>query len=82
MCVCMSFLSIPLIFPQQAVSLVGAQLASQYGETEKKQAFEELITDAEWGIQLGKLGVCIPLFYLGIGNKYIVGPDCCVLMCT
>ncbi|XP_066465725.1 kinetochore-associated protein 1 [Tiliqua scincoides] len=40
-----------------AVSLVGAQFASHYEETEKKQAFEELISDAEWGIQLGKLGI-------------------------
>nr|XP_028567001.1 kinetochore-associated protein 1 isoform X2 [Podarcis muralis] len=40
-----------------AVGLVGVQLASHYEETNEKQAFEELITDAEWGIQLGKLGI-------------------------
>ncbi|XP_060125558.1 kinetochore-associated protein 1 isoform X2 [Zootoca vivipara] len=40
-----------------AVGLVGVQLASHYDETNEKQAFEELITDAEWGIQLGKLGI-------------------------
>ncbi|XP_061458335.1 kinetochore-associated protein 1 isoform X2 [Rhineura floridana] len=40
-----------------AVGLVGAQLASCYDETKVKQAFEELIIDAEWGIQLGKLGI-------------------------
>ncbi|XP_053135702.1 kinetochore-associated protein 1 isoform X2 [Hemicordylus capensis] len=40
-----------------AVSLLGAQLASHYKEEEKKQAFEELITDAEWGIQLGEFGI-------------------------
>uniref|UniRef100_A0A8D2LKT5 Kinetochore associated 1 n=1 Tax=Varanus komodoensis TaxID=61221 RepID=A0A8D2LKT5_VARKO len=40
-----------------AAGLVGTQLASQYEETKEKEAFEELITDAEWGIQLGKLGI-------------------------
>uniref|UniRef100_A0A8C3SHX3 Kinetochore associated 1 n=1 Tax=Chelydra serpentina TaxID=8475 RepID=A0A8C3SHX3_CHESE len=40
-----------------AVALVGAQLASHYGEAGERQKFEELITDAEWGIQLGKLGI-------------------------
>ncbi|XP_033030279.1 kinetochore-associated protein 1 [Lacerta agilis] len=41
-----------------AVGLVGVQLASHYyDETNEKQAFEELITDAEWGIQFGKLGI-------------------------
>ncbi|XP_063000381.1 kinetochore-associated protein 1 [Elgaria multicarinata webbii] len=40
-----------------AIGLVGAQLASHYEETKEKQAFEELVTAAEWGIQLGKLGI-------------------------
>ncbi|EMP37117.1 Kinetochore-associated protein 1 [Chelonia mydas] len=40
-----------------AVALVGAQLASHYGEAGERQKFEELITDAEWGIQFGKLGI-------------------------
>ncbi|KFQ38772.1 Kinetochore-associated protein 1, partial [Mesitornis unicolor] len=40
-----------------AVALVGAQLAKQYGEAEKEKKFQELITDAEWGIQLGKFGI-------------------------
>lgn len=52
------FFFITISFPhKQAVGLVGVQLASHYEETNEKQAFEELITDAEWGIQLGKLGV-------------------------
>ncbi|NXN15800.1 KNTC1 protein, partial [Indicator maculatus] len=40
-----------------AVALVGAQLANQCGEEEEKQKFQELVTDAEWGIQLGKFGI-------------------------
>ncbi|NXC42411.1 KNTC1 protein, partial [Penelope pileata] len=40
-----------------AVALVGAQLATQYGETAEEKKFQELITDAEWGIQLGKFGI-------------------------
>uniref|UniRef100_A0A674JS58 Kinetochore associated 1 n=1 Tax=Terrapene triunguis TaxID=2587831 RepID=A0A674JS58_9SAUR len=40
-----------------AVALVGAQLASHYGEAGERQKFKELIIDAEWGIQLGKLGI-------------------------
>ncbi|TFK14050.1 ankyrin repeat domain-containing protein 65 [Platysternon megacephalum] len=40
-----------------AVALVGAQLASHYGEPGEIQKFKELIIDAEWGIQLGKLGI-------------------------
>ncbi|NWX97118.1 KNTC1 protein, partial [Nothoprocta ornata] len=40
-----------------AVALVGAQLATHCGEEEEKRKFQELITDAEWGIQLGKFGI-------------------------
>ncbi|NXP48746.1 KNTC1 protein, partial [Heliornis fulica] len=40
-----------------AVALVGEQLANQYGEAEEKKKFQELVTDAEWGIQLGKFGI-------------------------
>ncbi|NWI17511.1 KNTC1 protein, partial [Crypturellus soui] len=40
-----------------AVALVGAQLATHYGEGHEKRKFQELITDAEWGIQLGKFGI-------------------------
>ncbi|NXG19520.1 KNTC1 protein, partial [Grallaria varia] len=40
-----------------AVALVGAQLADQNGEAEEKRKFQELVIDAEWGIQLGKFGI-------------------------
>ncbi|XP_025914482.1 kinetochore-associated protein 1 isoform X4 [Apteryx rowi] len=40
-----------------AVALVGAQLAAHCGEEEEKKKFQELVTDAEWGIQLGKFGI-------------------------
>ncbi|NWZ64360.1 KNTC1 protein, partial [Acrocephalus arundinaceus] len=40
-----------------AVALVGAELANQYGEAEEKRKFQELVVDAEWGIQLGKIGI-------------------------
>uniref|UniRef100_A0A674H0T4 Kinetochore associated 1 n=1 Tax=Taeniopygia guttata TaxID=59729 RepID=A0A674H0T4_TAEGU len=40
-----------------AVALVGAELADQYGEAEEKRKFQELVIDAEWGIQLGKFGI-------------------------
>ncbi|NXK32690.1 KNTC1 protein, partial [Piprites chloris] len=40
-----------------AVALVGAQLADQYGETTEKKKFQELVIDAEWGLQLGKFGI-------------------------
>ncbi|NWX85924.1 KNTC1 protein, partial [Nothoprocta pentlandii] len=40
-----------------AVALVGAQLATHCGEEGEKRKFQELITDAEWGIQLGKFGI-------------------------
>lgn len=45
----------------QAVGLVGAEFARLDGEMKKKQAFEELISDAQWGIQLGKRGVRTPV---------------------
>uniref|UniRef100_A0A8C3EVG8 Kinetochore associated 1 n=1 Tax=Corvus moneduloides TaxID=1196302 RepID=A0A8C3EVG8_CORMO len=40
-----------------AVALVGTQLADRYGEAEEKRKFQELVIDAEWGIQLGKFGI-------------------------
>ncbi|XP_063272440.1 kinetochore-associated protein 1 [Prinia subflava] len=40
-----------------AVAVVGAELADQYGEAEEKRKFQELVIDAEWGIQLGKFGI-------------------------
>uniref|UniRef100_A0A669PF12 Kinetochore associated 1 n=1 Tax=Phasianus colchicus TaxID=9054 RepID=A0A669PF12_PHACC len=42
---------------RKSVALVGAQLAVQYGEAAEEKKFQELITDAEWGIQLGKFGI-------------------------
>lgn len=40
-----------------AVAIVGAQLASLCDEDEEIKKFQELINDAEWGIELGKLGI-------------------------
>ncbi|XP_025018823.1 kinetochore-associated protein 1 [Python bivittatus] len=40
-----------------AIAIVGAQLALFYEDPQEKQAFEDLVTDAEWGIKLGKLGI-------------------------
>ncbi|KAL8180097.1 UNVERIFIED_CONTAM: hypothetical protein K2H54_006511 [Gekko kuhli] len=41
----------------QSVAFVGAQLAGWYDDPEEKQKFEELMTDAEWGKELGKLRI-------------------------
>ncbi|XP_074015888.1 kinetochore-associated protein 1 [Numenius arquata] len=40
-----------------AVAVVGAQLADLCGEAKEKTKFQELVTDAEWGILLGKFGI-------------------------
>uniref|UniRef100_A0A803VQ75 Kinetochore associated 1 n=1 Tax=Ficedula albicollis TaxID=59894 RepID=A0A803VQ75_FICAL len=40
-----------------AVALVGAELADRYGEAEEMRKFQEMVIDAEWGIQLGKFGI-------------------------
>ncbi|XP_070807447.1 kinetochore-associated protein 1 [Pituophis catenifer annectens] len=40
-----------------AVAIVGTQLALHYEDPQEKEAFEDLVTDAEWGITLGKLGI-------------------------
>ncbi|KAM9102419.1 kinetochore-associated protein 1 isoform 3-T5 [Sarcophilus harrisii] len=46
-----------------AVSQVGAQLAYLYKEPEIRLKFQELITDAQWGLRLGKLGISFqPVF--------------------
>ncbi|XP_047447768.1 kinetochore-associated protein 1 [Mugil cephalus] len=46
-----------------AVARIGASLCSLYGETEEQQKFLSVITDAEWGIKLGKLEISIqPVF--------------------
>uniref|UniRef100_A0A8B9V827 Kinetochore associated 1 n=1 Tax=Anas zonorhyncha TaxID=75864 RepID=A0A8B9V827_9AVES len=46
-----------------AVALVGVQLATQCGEAEEKKKFQEVVTDAEWGIQLGEFGVSLIFIY-------------------
>lgn len=38
--------------------MVGAHLCNLYSEQEERKKFLSVITDAEWGIELGKLGVC------------------------
>ncbi|CAJ0958612.1 unnamed protein product [Ranitomeya imitator] len=40
-----------------AIAVVGAQLALVYLEDEERIKFRELITDAEWGIQLSNIGI-------------------------
>ncbi|XP_075033881.1 kinetochore-associated protein 1 [Mixophyes fleayi] len=40
-----------------AVAVVGAQLALVYEENEERLKFQELTTDAEWGIQLSNFGI-------------------------
>ncbi|KAJ3604724.1 hypothetical protein NHX12_029463 [Muraenolepis orangiensis] len=43
----------------RAVAVVGAQLSHLYQETSEEEKFLSVITDAEWGIKLGKLGISI-----------------------
>ncbi|XP_073716353.1 kinetochore-associated protein 1 isoform X1 [Misgurnus anguillicaudatus] len=43
----------------KAVAMVGAHLSLLYKDEEERGKFLAVITDAEWGIQLGKLGVSI-----------------------
>nr|XP_023653527.1 kinetochore-associated protein 1 isoform X2 [Paramormyrops kingsleyae] len=46
-----------------AVSMVGVHLCSLFMEEEQRQKFLSLITDTEWGIKLGKLGISFqPVF--------------------
>ncbi|KAJ8286256.1 hypothetical protein GJAV_G00036350 [Gymnothorax javanicus] len=42
-----------------AVAMVGAHLCSLYREEQQRQNFLSLMTDAEWGIKLGRLGISI-----------------------
>uniref|UniRef100_A0A8C7D1B4 Kinetochore associated 1 n=1 Tax=Oncorhynchus kisutch TaxID=8019 RepID=A0A8C7D1B4_ONCKI len=42
-----------------AVAMVGAHLCNLYSEQEERKKFLSVITDAEWGIELGKLGISI-----------------------
>lgn len=39
--------------------MVGAQLCRLYQEKGEEEKFLAVMTDAEWGIKLGKLGVII-----------------------
>lgn len=48
---------VPFLF-FQAVARVGANLCYLYNEADEQQRFLSVITDAEWGIKLGKLEVC------------------------
>uniref|UniRef100_A0A3Q2NPQ3 Kinetochore associated 1 n=1 Tax=Fundulus heteroclitus TaxID=8078 RepID=A0A3Q2NPQ3_FUNHE len=46
-----------------AVAEIGANLCSLYNEPEEQKKFLSVITDAEWGVKLGKLGISIqPVF--------------------
>uniref|UniRef100_A0A3Q2TXU1 Kinetochore associated 1 n=1 Tax=Fundulus heteroclitus TaxID=8078 RepID=A0A3Q2TXU1_FUNHE len=49
-----------------AVAEIGANLCSLYNEPEEQKKFLSVITDAEWGVKLGKLGVTLFLFLLQI----------------
>ncbi|KAL0979386.1 hypothetical protein UPYG_G00184390 [Umbra pygmaea] len=42
-----------------AVAVVGAHLSSLYNNEEEQKKFLSIVTDAEWGIKLGKLGISI-----------------------
>ncbi|KAM3867492.1 kinetochore-associated protein 1 [Diretmus argenteus] len=42
-----------------AVARIGAHLCCLYKEEEEQEKFHSVITDAEWGIKLGKLGISI-----------------------
>lgn len=42
----------------QAVARIGANLCGLYNEVDEQKKFLSVITDAEWGIKLGKLEVC------------------------
>lgn len=48
---------IPYVVLFQAVARIGANLCSLYNEAEEQRRFLSVITDAEWGIKLGKLEV-------------------------
>ncbi|KAM6954421.1 kinetochore-associated protein 1 [Aplochiton taeniatus] len=42
-----------------AVAMVGARLCSLYKDEEEQEKFYSVITDAEWGIKLARLGISI-----------------------
>lgn len=43
--------------------MVGAHLSFLYKDEEERGKFLSVITDAEWGIQLSKLGVSVELMH-------------------
>ncbi|XP_034548642.1 kinetochore-associated protein 1 isoform X2 [Notolabrus celidotus] len=59
-----------------AVARIGANLSSLYNEAEEKEKFLSVITDAEWGIKLGKLDISIqPVFRQQPEMKRSLIPD-------
>lgn len=51
--------------------MVGAHLSFLYKDEEERGKFLSVITDAEWGIQLGKLGVSAELMQsISLLKKY------------
>ncbi|XP_028314098.1 kinetochore-associated protein 1 [Gouania willdenowi] len=59
-----------------AVAKVGANLCSLYNEPEEQRKFLSVITDAEWGIKLGKLEISIqPVFRKQPEMKSSLIPD-------
>ncbi|XP_056274414.1 kinetochore-associated protein 1 isoform X3 [Pseudoliparis swirei] len=59
-----------------AVARIGADLGCLYGEAEEQEKFLSVITDAEWGIKLGKLEISIqPVFRQRPEMKSSLIPD-------
>ncbi|XP_068167481.1 kinetochore-associated protein 1 [Antennarius striatus] len=59
-----------------AVARIGANLCCMYNEAEEQQKFLSVITDAEWGIKLGKLEISIqPVFRQRPEMKSSLIPD-------
>ncbi|KAM6945162.1 kinetochore-associated protein 1 isoform 1-T1 [Lycodopsis pacificus] len=59
-----------------AVARIGADLCCLYGEAEEQERFLSVITDAEWGIKLGKLEISIqPVFRQRPEMKSSLIPD-------
>lgn len=52
------WISDSFLFFFQAVARIGANLCCLYDEVDEQKRFLSVITDAEWGIKLGKLEVC------------------------
>lgn len=76
-----------LCFCFQAVARIGANLCCLYNKAEEQMKFLSVITDAKWGIKLGKLGASqseadvshLQCFYFHIdyllGTSYSLGLD-------